>query len=339
MADQKNPNQQIPYHQNPNDNGHQTFHQNPFLQNQFPPRVPTVLHSSQNPNSQNHHFTVPTSETLPFLNLLLPDNNGLIDARAFSKPFQDQSLEAAFGRMNLSSIPQAYSSQLADDDYKGLPYPFSFEQAQLLQQQIQQQLLLNHLNYLRSVSAGLGLARPHESFRSIYNAVLSNTYWPNNREIDASSFGESGDGYGYSYPSNRVMFDSGSPRNRPSRSYNNALESPNVNALLSLYNRQKIQSRKYSCLEQLRGKVALAAKEEETCRFLQKQLDDRSAEHIETIFLEVKDQLHDLILDSCANHLVQKLFEVCNEGQMRLLVLALIHNKQRLLEICVHSHG
>ncbi|XVE66749.1 hypothetical protein DITRI_Ditri08aG0104600 [Diplodiscus trichospermus] len=122
----------------------------------------------------------------------------------------------------------------------------------------------------------------------------------------------------------------------------NGLESKNFssNFLSSMYNHSIVypqQLSKYSSLEELKGRVCSLAKDQHGCRFLQRQLDREK--NIEMIFMEVKDELHDLMVHQFANYLIQKLFEVGNQEQRTELLLVLVSYEQRFVDVCTDMHG
>ncbi|KAJ9175198.1 hypothetical protein P3X46_013776 [Hevea brasiliensis] len=262
---------------------------------------------------------------------------------SFAEPLQNfQSLESALSRMNISAPPPHQShflenNYLTNRGFAHLSYP-------------QQQ----PLNRMRSISAGLGLRRanstwvhdrPYQNMASL-NQSFSNFSINNSRSnLERRSPCYDSLNYRYSaspYANHRgIRLDSDSQFSRGRSVY--GLESSNSNILLSsLYYRQLAQSGRranYTSLEQVKGRVALISRDQEGCRFLQRKIDERKPEQTEMIFLELKDHLCDLVVDQFANYVVQKLFGACNEEQMSQLLLCLIKNEQKLLDICIHPHG
>ncbi|KAJ0077084.1 hypothetical protein Patl1_35295 [Pistacia atlantica] len=68
------------------------------------------------------------------------------------------------------------------------------------------------------------------------------------------------------------------------------------------------QHSSYTSLEELRGRVCLAAKDQKECRFLQKKVDERNPMDITIIFMEVKDDLPELMVHR--NYVVQYILEI-----------------------------
>ncbi|CAA0806786.1 Pumilio homolog 12 [Striga hermonthica] len=95
----------------------------------------------------------------------------------------------------------------------------------------------------------------------------------------------------------------------------------------------------YTSLTELRGKIALAARDQIGCRFLQSKFEEGKPEDIRLIFSEIKDSICDLMVDQFGNYLVQKFFRVCNEDQMTQLLCVLINDERKFKEICTDMHG
>ncbi|GER42158.1 pumilio 12 [Striga asiatica] len=95
----------------------------------------------------------------------------------------------------------------------------------------------------------------------------------------------------------------------------------------------------YSSLAELRGKIALAARDQIGCRFLQSKFEEGKPEDIRLIFSEIKDSICELMVDQFGNYLVQKFFRVCNEDQMTQLLCVLINDERKFKEICTDMHG
>ena len=121
-------------------------------------------------------------------------------------------------------------------------------------------------------------------------------------------------------------------------------ENSSSNLLSSMYNHPVVypqQRSKYSSLEELKGHVSSVAKDQSGCRFLQKKFDHEiiKREEIEMIFLEVKDELHELMVHQFAHYLIKKLFEACNQEQRTELLLLLVSSEQRFVEVCIDVYG
>ncbi|KAL6525955.1 hypothetical protein OROHE_015479 [Orobanche hederae] len=95
----------------------------------------------------------------------------------------------------------------------------------------------------------------------------------------------------------------------------------------------------YSSLNDLRGKIFMAAKDQLGCRFLQNKFEEGDREDIHMIFTEVKDHICELMTDQFGNYLIQKFFKVCSEEQMTQLLYLLIKDERKFKEICSDMHG
>ncbi|XP_031107057.1 pumilio homolog 12-like [Ipomoea triloba] len=114
----------------------------------------------------------------------------------------------------------------------------------------------------------------------------------------------------------------------------------NNNSLNNIYPPTTQERRSlFSSLEELRGKIPLVTKDQHSCRVLQKKLEEGKPEDIEMIFLEVKNDVCELMVDQSGNYLIQKLFQVCNPQQMTELLALVIRDQCRLLGICHDMHG
>ncbi|KAL4348170.1 hypothetical protein GQ457_17G003320 [Hibiscus cannabinus] len=94
-------------------------------------------------------------------------------------------------------------------------------------------------------------------------------------------------------------------------------------------------------LNELKGQVCAVAKDQNGCRLLQKRLEHEiiSDEEIGMIFMEVKDQLHVLMVHRFANYFIQKLFKASNQEIRTQLLLLLVRSPPRFLEVCTDVHG
>ncbi|KAI9823340.1 MAG: hypothetical protein M1832_002564 [Thelocarpon impressellum] len=89
-------------------------------------------------------------------------------------------------------------------------------------------------------------------------------------------------------------------------------------------------------LENLRGEIYSLCKDQHGCRYLQKKLEDRDAEHIQMIYLETHQHVVELMTDPFGNYLCQKLLEYSNDEQRT----GLINNAApHLVKIALNQHG
>ncbi|KDP44452.1 hypothetical protein JCGZ_16285 [Jatropha curcas] len=316
--------------------------QNPISSPQNP-NIQNLVRFYQNPrNSQNHlllrenlhhqhqhHLTYPMAiGTSLESGLHLNPNPSLAETLDLENQYHE-TLETALSRMNISAT-HSYPSPHHHHSNSLINRGFSNQQ--------------QPLNRMRSISANLGLLRAANStsLTDRHRALLNQSFSNNNR-INLQRRSPSYDGFNYDYSTRSNVFRPSSDsvsgfdsQFRRARSVN-GLEETNSSPLLSaLYNRQ---SKNQYTLDLVKGRVVMVARDQEGCRFLQKKIEEQKAEQIEMIFLEVKDHLCDLIVDQFANYLIQKLFGICNEEQMGQLLLSLIRNEQKLLDICIHLYG
>ncbi|KAL0376069.1 UNVERIFIED_CONTAM: Pumilio9 [Sesamum calycinum] len=93
-------------------------------------------------------------------------------------------------------------------------------------------------------------------------------------------------------------------------------------------------------LQCLRGNnILLMAKDQYGRQFLQRKLEEGSPAEIELIFAEIKDHVGELMMDQSGSYFVKKLFEVCNQEQMTVLLLLVIGDELNLVPICLDNHG
>mmetsp|Transcript_41427 Transcript_41427/g.67226 ORF Transcript_41427/g.67226 Transcript_41427/m.67226 type:complete len:777 (+) Transcript_41427:101-2431(+) len=112
--------------------------------------------------------------------------------------------------------------------------------------------------------------------------------------------------------------DPGNPFNDNSRSV-----SPNFTA-------------KFASFDQVIGKVVPLARDQHGCRYLQKKLEERNPQYLDSIFKEVIEQLVDLMTDPFGNYLLQKLVEFCTDDQ-RLRMIEVV--SAELVNISLNMHG
>lgn len=80
------------------------------------------------------------------------------------------------------------------------------------------------------------------------------------------------------------------------------------------------------------------AKDQHGCRLLQQQLDE-GKDQVDTIFNGIIERAVDLMVDSSANYLIQKLLGKCSEEQMMAILLMLSKDPANLIAISLNTHG
>lgn len=89
----------------------------------------------------------------------------------------------------------------------------------------------------------------------------------------------------------------------------------------------------------LRGRFLSLAQDQYGCRFLERAIDEASREEIDMILMEVIGHVDELMLDPFANYVVQKLVVMCSEEQKNQIILTIIKDGFRLVNICLNARG
>ncbi|XP_039033012.1 pumilio homolog 15-like isoform X2 [Hibiscus syriacus] len=92
-------------------------------------------------------------------------------------------------------------------------------------------------------------------------------------------------------------------------------------------------------LGDLRGRFVALAKDQYGCRFLQQAIQEASKVEIEMIFMEVIGHVCKLMLDPFANYVVQKVLDVCSEEQKDHILLMVVNDGFRFVNMCLNLHG
>ncbi|RDW70768.1 putative RNA-binding protein [Aspergillus mulundensis] len=89
-------------------------------------------------------------------------------------------------------------------------------------------------------------------------------------------------------------------------------------------------------IEDYRGEIYGLCKDQHGCRYLQRKLEERNADHLQMIFEETHRYVVELMTDPFGNYLCQKLLEYSNDEQRT----ALINNAApQLVKIALNQHG
>ncbi|KAF7587669.1 hypothetical protein BBP40_006880 [Aspergillus hancockii] len=89
-------------------------------------------------------------------------------------------------------------------------------------------------------------------------------------------------------------------------------------------------------LEHYRGELYGLCKDQHGCRYLQRKLEERNAEHVQMIFEETHLHVVELMTDPFGNYLCQKLLEYSNDEQRTALINNAAH---QLVKIALNQHG
>ncbi|KAI4304855.1 hypothetical protein MLD38_040316 [Melastoma candidum] len=87
------------------------------------------------------------------------------------------------------------------------------------------------------------------------------------------------------------------------------------------------------------GIICLMAKDQHGCRLLQRKMSEGPKEVVDMIFFEVVDDIVELMMDPFGNYLVQKLLEVCDEGQQTQILQVITRIPSDLVRISCDMHG
>lgn len=93
---------------------------------------------------------------------------------------------------------------------------------------------------------------------------------------------------------------------------------------------------KFTCMDDVLGRIDIFAKDQYGCRFLQRKLDEGLPEDIDTIFSEVFDSIVELMTDPFGNYLCQKLVEHCSDEQKSAIISKV---SPELINISLNMHG
>jgi hypothetical protein len=87
------------------------------------------------------------------------------------------------------------------------------------------------------------------------------------------------------------------------------------------------------------GSIYHMAKDQNGCRYLQDKFLE-GKHHVDAIFEGIINHITDLMISSFGNYLVQKMLEVCDEGQRLRIILVLTQDPvKQLIAISLNTHG
>ncbi|KAF5746805.1 hypothetical protein HS088_TW06G00980 [Tripterygium wilfordii] len=92
-------------------------------------------------------------------------------------------------------------------------------------------------------------------------------------------------------------------------------------------------------LADVQGYIYMMAQDQDGCRFLQRIFDEGTSRDVQVIFDEVIDHLVELTMKPFGNYLVQKLLDVCNEGQRMQILLMVAREPGQLVRISLNTYG
>ncbi|KAL7125137.1 hypothetical protein ABFS83_14G095700 [Erythranthe nasuta] len=126
-------------------------------------------------------------------------------------------------------------------------------------------------------------------------------------------------------------------RGRNSNTNSNTLSGKNrANHVGPAVPTMNISDSKFSSLAAARGNIYHIAKDQHGCRFLQRVFEEGTLLDVYIIFVEIIGHAVELMMNPFGNYLMQKLLDVCSEGQ-RMHVLFMATND--LVRISLNTHG
>ncbi|MBA0828062.1 hypothetical protein Goarm_012786 [Gossypium armourianum] len=120
-----------------------------------------------------------------------------------------------------------------------------------------------------------------------------------------------------------------------------SFNSHNNDQISNGFRRSRWSHEPLNCLSigDLRGRFLSLAKDQHGCWFLERAIDEASREEIDMILMEVIGHVDELMLDPFANYVVQKLVVMCNEEQKSQIILMIVKDGFRLVNICLNVRG
>lgn len=95
----------------------------------------------------------------------------------------------------------------------------------------------------------------------------------------------------------------------------------------------------YTSLAEAQGFIYLLAKDQHGCRFLQRIFEGGAPKDVQIVFNEIIDHVAELMVNPFGNYLMQKLLDVCNEGQRKQILLRATAEPGQLVRISLSPHG
>ncbi|KAK3150727.1 hypothetical protein QOZ80_3AG0236890 [Eleusine coracana subsp. coracana] len=95
---------------------------------------------------------------------------------------------------------------------------------------------------------------------------------------------------------------------------------------------------RYENMVGVKGYIYFMAKDQNGCRFLQQKFEE-GKNHVDVIFEGIIDHIAELMINSFANYLVQKMLDVCDEEQRLRIIVVLTEDPVKLLKISLNTHG
>ncbi|KAE9588387.1 putative pumilio domain-containing protein [Lupinus albus] len=107
-----------------------------------------------------------------------------------------------------------------------------------------------------------------------------------------------------------------------------------------LQQQQQQQNLNHRSIYDFRGRIVLLAMEQGGCRVLQEIMKRlKSQEEISFIFMELINNVMELMMDPFGNYVFQKLVEICSEQQRTHIILVVTNSDFHFVNMCLDIHG
>uniref|UniRef100_A0A0E0K9X2 PUM-HD domain-containing protein n=1 Tax=Oryza punctata TaxID=4537 RepID=A0A0E0K9X2_ORYPU len=116
------------------------------------------------------------------------------------------------------------------------------------------------------------------------------------------------------------------------------LESPSLLRYENIVELESPRMLRYENMVGVKGYIYFMAKDQNGCRFLQQKFEE-GKDQADLIFEGIIDHIPELMANSFANYLVQKLLDVCDEEQRLRIIAVLTEDPVKLLRVSLNSHG
>ncbi|KAJ7967537.1 Pumilio-like protein [Quillaja saponaria] len=295
-------------------------------------------HIIRNPINQNHFFQNPISENNksdPFFHQQSFGSMELGYNHVLDEGFSRERVETDLSRLTLSTPPRQSQFQFSNlvHDHGGFaadPH-VGIGSHQLSYQQFKQ---LHRMRIESAVRGQMGFYGRPNGVPFLGNGGFQDTLPRSNSSV-FPSYGQLGNNGTRTLAATRNHGASSCSHNR-GRSIN-GLRMESFKPFRSSLNDNDIHF--IGNLEDLKRQVILLAKDQYGCRLLQRKFNEGKQDEVEIILSEVKDHLHELMMDQFGNYFIQRIFQESNAGQMTEFLTLVIRNEQKLKDVCVDTHG
>jgi hypothetical protein len=134
---------------------------------------------------------------------------------------------------------------------------------------------------------------------------------------------------------NSLMFDGNKNTNFSERGRERRFQQFSNDRALELGNSRTMR---YENMVRVKEYIYFMAKDQYGCRYLQQKFDE-GKHHVDVIFEGIINHIADLMTNSFANYLVQKMLLMCDDEQRLRIVAVLTHDPVKLVAIAQNMHG